>query len=138
MRDATCLFCKLASHEIPAKVVAEDAHTFAFLDVHPRAAGHAVVVSKYHCPTLADLPDDEVGPLFLAVKRVADKVLAGLNAEGLTIGINHGTVSGQTIPHLHIHVIPRNESDGGGSIHSVMPDPEAIDLAEVAKKLGIA
>ena len=132
-----CLFCKLAIHEIPAKVVYEDDHTLAFLDVHPRAAGHTVVIPKHHAPTLTELSDAEVGPLFGAVKRVAEKVLAALEPDGLTIGVNHGTASGQTIPHLHVHIIPRFTDDGGGSIHSIVPDSVSVDLDAVAKKLGI-
>ncbi len=133
-----CLFCKIASHEIPARIIAEDDRAIAFLDVHPRAPGHTVVIPKHHTPTLPELPDGEIVPLFQMVKKVSGRVLKALSADGLTIGINHGSVSGQTVPHLHVHVIPRFFSDGGGSVHGVVPDPKPINIDEVAKKLGIS
>lgn len=132
-----CLFCKIASHNIPAYIVTEDEHALAFLDVHPRAAGHAVVISRHHAPTLIEMPDDELGYLFRMTKSVSSRILQILAPAGLTIGINHGAVSGQTIPHLHVHIIPRYTDDGGGSVHSVVPDPAPIDLDAVAKKLGV-
>ena len=130
-----CLFCKIASKLIPAEIVFEDEQTVAFLDIHPRAPGHTVVVSRHHSGNLLDLPDPEVTPLFLAVKRVVQKIGASLKPNGFTIGLNQGEVSGQTIDHLHIHVMPRFEGDGGGSIHSVVSNPPEQSLRDIAQKI---
>jgi histidine triad (HIT) family protein len=137
MTDQACLFCKIVAGDIPARVVEKDEWTIAFLDVHPRAFGHIVVIPKHHSETLVGLPDREVAPLFMMVKRMSARALKAFGADGLTIGVNHGAVSGQAVPHLHVHVIPRFVGDGGGSIHSVVQDPGTIDLEEVAKKLGM-
>ena len=67
-----CLFCKIVAKEIPSLVVYEDDHALAFLELHPRSPGHTMVIPKVHAPTIADLPDAEVGPLFIAVKKVAE------------------------------------------------------------------
>lgn len=132
-----CLFCKIIRRELPAQVVYEDAQTMAFLDVMPRAKGHTVVVSKHHSEGLLDLPESEVAPLFLAVRRIADRIAEALRTDGLTIGVNQGIVSGQTIPHLHVHIMPRFSGDGGGSIHSVVNHPPKESLAEIAEKIAI-
>ena len=130
-----CIFCKIARHEILAEIVAEDAHTLAFLDIHPQAPGHTVVIPKFHAPALADLPPAEVGPLFLTVQALADLLISALKSDGLTIGINQGLVSGQTVPHLHIHLFPRFLGDGGKSVHSVVNNPPQEDLKSIAEKI---
>jgi histidine triad (HIT) family protein len=115
-----CLFCRIAAREIPSKVVYEDSAALAFLDIHPCAPGHTVIIPKVHADTLLALADEDTGPLFLAVKRVTDQLMQGLRPDGFTVGINHGRTAGQAVDHLHIHVIPRWVGDGGGSIHSVV------------------
>lgn len=130
-----CLFCKIASKEIASEVVYEDDHVLAFLDVHPLTAGHTLVIPKVHSENLTDLPDSEVGPVFLAVKTVTKLLQKKLAPRGFTIGINHGKISGQAIDHLHIHVIPRYEGDGGGSIHSVVRHPSDEPISAVREKI---
>lgn len=118
-------------------VIYEDDHVFAFLDIAPRALGHTVVISKVHGRTLGETPDSEVGPLFLGVKKVADRISTVLQAEGLTIGINQGEVAGQAIGHLHVHVIPRRAGDGGGSIHTIVNNSVEANLEDIQNKLKI-
>ncbi len=130
-----CLFCKIVNKEIPSEIVYEDDQTLAFLDIFPRAAGHAVVVPKSHSATVLDLPDDLAGPVLLTVKRVTDILNKSLKPEGFTIGINHGRVSGQVVEHLHIHIIPRYAGDGGGSIHGVVNNPPKESLQEIINKI---
>lgn len=131
----SCLFCRIGRKEIPVEVVYEDDHTIAFLDIHPRAPGHTMVIPKGHSATLIELPELELKPLFAAVQRVAAMLERGLSAPGLTIGINQGRVSGQEIDHLHVHLLPRFEGDGGGSIQSVVEHPPDEDLAALRKKI---
>jgi histidine triad (HIT) family protein len=130
-----CLFCKIAKKEIPAEIVYENDKTLAILDINPHSPGHTMVLSKFHSLTILDLPEEEVGPLFSAVKKVTEMIQKALKPEGFTIGINHGKISGQVIDHLHIHVIPRFKNDGGGSVHSVVNNPPKESLKEIANKI---
>lgn len=130
-----CLFCRIANKELPSAVIYEDETTLAFLDIHPRSPGHAMIVPKKHFENIIDLPETEIGPLFIAVKRVVDLLQKTLQPRGFTIGINHGKVSGQEIDHLHVHVIPRYDQDGGGSIHSVVNNPPRESQEEIRSKI---
>lgn len=130
-----CLFCKIASKELGSAVVYEDGETLAFLDINPRAPGHTVVVSKTHSETLLDAPDEAIASLFKSVKTVTAMLAKALAPDGFTIGINHGKASGQAVDHLHVHIIPRFKNDGGGSIHSVVSNPPAESLEEMAAKI---
>ncbi|MEK7624709.1 MAG: HIT family protein [Patescibacteria group bacterium] len=131
-----CLFCKIVKKEIPAEIIYEDDRNLAILDTAPRAPGHTMVMSKIHSQTILDLPDDRLGFLFEAVKKVIKFIQEGLKPEGFTIGINHGKISGQAIDHLHVHIIPRFKDDGGSSIHSVVNNPPKESLAEIKSKLA--
>ena|SRR5512144_392702 len=111
---ADCLFCRIAAGERPAEVVLEAPGAVAFLDTHPSARGHVLVVPRAHAPTLLDLDDAAVGALFLAVKTVQAKVLAALRPRGFNVGWNHGRAAGQLVLHLHVHVIPRYHLLGRG------------------------
>jgi|SRR3989338_8358151 len=115
-----CLFCKIARKEFGSAVIYENGDVLAFLDINPRAPGHAMVVSRTHSETLLDLPDEALAPLFEGVKTVTGMLQRALAPDGFTIGINHGKASGQAVDHLHVHVIPRFTGDGGGSIHTVV------------------
>lgn len=134
-RDDNCLFCKIAAGGIPAQAVYEDAHALAFLDIAPRAPGHTVVIPKVHAPTLAELPDVEVAPLFAAVKKVAALLSRELRCDGITIGINQGRASGQVVDHLHVHLVPRWHNDGGGAVQSVVDNKPEETLEEILKKI---
>ncbi len=131
-----CLFCKIASKAIPAKIVYEDDRVVAFLDILPRTTGHTMVIPKYHAPTLAALPDEEVAPLFHAVKKVAALLTAALGPDGITMGINQGRASGQEVDHLHVHLMPRWHGDGGGSVQSVVHSVNQMSCDEVERKIN--
>lgn len=130
-----CLFCRIGEKEIPSEVVYEDVHTVAFLDIHPKAPGHVVVIPKVHAETIIDLPKGEVEPLFSAVQEVVKRLNRALGSEGYTIGINHGRRAGQEIDHLHIHIIPRWDGDAGGPIQSVVTNVSKVSPGEIAKKI---
>ncbi|KKT92111.1 MAG: Histidine triad protein [Candidatus Jorgensenbacteria bacterium GW2011_GWA2_45_13] len=131
-----CLFCKIINKEISAESVHEDDHTLAILDVHPRTLGHVLVLPKVHSTTILDLPSEEIGPVFYAVKAVTEKLRRALSPDGFTIGINHGKTAGQAVEHLHIHIIPRWADDGGSSIHGIVMNPPKESLEQVAKKIN--
>jgi histidine triad (HIT) family protein len=130
-----CLFCNIKDRRIPSEVIDEDADTLAFLDVSPKAPGHAMVIPKKHYETIAEVPDEELGGIFRGVKRVAERLVAALGARGLTIGVNQGKAAGQVVEHLHIHLIPRFEDDGGTSIHGVVNNAPKESLEAIASRI---
>jgi len=130
-----CLFCKIVNHEIPANIIYEDHDTLAFLDIHPLAPGHTVVVPKIHAKNITELPEEIASLTFLTVKRVSDIIHASLKPEGFTIGINDGVGGGQGIPHLHIHIIPRWQNDGGGNLHKIVHNPPTEKIESIASKI---
>lgn len=130
-----CLFCSIAKKEIPSHMVYEDGAAAAFLDIHPRAPGHTIVVPKRHAETILEVPESDIGPLFGAVKKVARMVKHAFGSDGLTIGINHGKASGQVVEHLHIHIVPRFFNDRGISVQGVVERPSEESLEAVALKI---
>ena len=107
--DRPCPFCAIVAGTGAAAVVQADDLTLAFLDQGPLAHGHVLVIPKQHTPTLLDLPDDLSGPFFLRVKRVAAAVERALQADGVFVASN--VRISQSVPHLHVHVVPRWRDD---------------------------
>jgi histidine triad (HIT) family protein len=107
---ADCVFCSIMSGETPAAIVLDTPAVVAFLDVRPVFPGHVLVVPRTHYETILDIPDDELGVVMTAAKRVAGAIVAGLGADGTFVGINN--VVSQSVPHLHVHVVPRRRKDG--------------------------
>jgi histidine triad (HIT) family protein len=105
-----CKFCEVASKKIPAAVVFEDSISLAFLDHRPLFPGHTLLIPKEHYETLADLPASLVGPFFGNAQRLAIAVERGMHAEGSFVAINNRV--SQSVPHLHIHIVPRKKGDG--------------------------
>jgi len=105
-----CLFCGIVAGEVPATVVLDDDEVVAFLDARPVFKGHVLVVPRAHHVTLPDLPVPLVEPLFVAAQRVARAVVNGLGADGSFVAMNN--VISQSVPHLHVHVVPRVKGDG--------------------------
>jgi histidine triad (HIT) family protein len=130
-----CLFCKIAAKEISAEIIYEDDHVVAFLDVMPRTTGHTLVIPKIHAANVIELSDGEVAALFGAVKHVDEMLVAALKPDGVTLGINQGRASGQEVDHLHVHLMPRWQGDGGGAIQSVVNAKSKGSIAEIAAKI---
>jgi len=107
---AGCLFCAIAAGDVPATMVMRDDDVAAFLDARPVFKGHVLVVPRAHIPTLSDAPVPALGALFAAVQRVARAVEAGLDADGTFVAMNNKV--SQSVPHLHVHVVPRRKKDG--------------------------
>jgi len=105
-----CVFCRIASGELPGNIVYRDGRVVAFLDASPLFLGHTLVVPIDHVATLDDLPPALVGPLFEIVRRTSIAVQQALGADGSFVATN-ARVS-QSVPHVHVHVVPRNEGDG--------------------------
>lgn len=107
---ADCLFCRIVAGAAPAFQVLAEPDVVAFLDTRPVFKGHVLVVPRQHVETLLDLPASLRDPLFAAVQRVAGALTAGLGAQGSFVANNN--VVSQSVPHLHVHVIPRTRGDG--------------------------
>ena len=110
-REVTaCAFCRIVGGEEPAAVVLDDGGCLAFLDVRPLFPGHTLLVPRQHHETLGDLPPDLVGPLFTRARRLAGAMEEGLGAQGSFVALNNRV--SQSVPHLHVHVVPRTKGDG--------------------------
>jgi histidine triad (HIT) family protein len=105
-----CAFCEIAAGARPATFVLDEPEALAFLDVRPVFKGHVLVLPRAHVPTLAELPLADLPRLFGAVQRVARAVEAGLPADGTFVAMNNKV--SQSVPHLHVHVVPRRRKDG--------------------------
>jgi histidine triad (HIT) family protein len=105
-----CAFCDIISGAASAAIVLDEPHMLAFLDHRPLMPGHVLVVPRTHYPTLGDLPAEEVGPYFLSVQRLARAVETALHADGSFVAAN--IKISQSVPHLHVHVVPRRKGDG--------------------------
>jgi histidine triad (HIT) family protein len=105
-----CLFCQIVSGDVAAHRVYEDDDVVGFLDTRPVFKGHVLLVPRTHYDALFDLPTDLVGPLFGAAQRVGRALETGLGADGVFVGINNRI--SQSVPHLHVHAVPRRRKDG--------------------------
>ena len=122
MKD-TCVFCKIARGEIPAKIVYENSKIIAFLDINPRNEGHTLVIPKTHYQSLLDMPEEILSELLIVAKELCEKMKNKLQAKGFNLVINIGKVAGQEVPHFHLHIIPRYPDDG-----------EVIKFGEIKQK----
>ena len=130
-----CLFCKIVKKEISAEIVYENEVAIGLLDVHPKAPGHTMVIPKNHVATILNLPENKTGPFFIAVKNATRMLQKALVPDGFNIGLNHGKDGGQTIDHLHVHIIPRYKGDGGTSMHGIVDNPPQESLQEIKEKI---
>ena len=130
-----CIFCKMTKKEISSEIVYEDDFALGVLDVNPRSLGHTMILPKTHAENILDLPDDYIGPVFQAVKRVTELLKKSFNSDGFTIGINHGQASGQVVDHLHVHIIPRWLDDRGETIQSLVNNQPKESLEEVKNRI---
>ena len=105
-----CAFCAIASGEGEAQIVHQGGSALAFLDRAPLFHGHVLVAPRAHVPTLDDVPDDLVAPVFALVRRVSRAQQRALGADGTYVAVN--TRVSQSVPHLHVHVVPRRQGDG--------------------------
>ncbi|WP_373047814.1 HIT family protein [Vulgatibacter sp.] len=106
----SCVFCRIVRGEVPAAIVWEGEDALAFLDHRPLFPGHVLLVPRAHHETLVDLPAAQVGPFFVQGQRIAAAVERVVGAQGTFVAINNRV--SQSVPHLHLHVVPRTRGDG--------------------------
>jgi histidine triad (HIT) family protein len=128
-----CLFCKIVAKEIPNYTVFENDNVLAFLDIHPCSEGHTVVIPKKHFSEVKDLNPEEWQQLMAGVQAAAAQIDARIRPAGMNIGVNNRPAAGQAVPHMHWHIIPRFNNDGGGSMHSIVRSEEPVDVGMIAK-----
>ena len=105
-----CVFCQIVAGDIPAQIVLDEPDLVGFLDARPVFKGHVLLVPREHVVTLLDLPARLRGPFLEAAQRLARAVVDGLGAQGSFVAMNN--VVSQSVPHLHLHVVPRTKGDG--------------------------
>lgn len=108
--DPACEFCRIVAGSARSHIVFEDDVSVAFLDHRPLFRGHCLLVPREHLPTLAELPAALIGPFFANAQVLARAMEGGLQAEGSFVAINNRV--SQSVPHLHVHVVPRRRRDG--------------------------
>jgi histidine triad (HIT) family protein len=106
-----CVFCAIAAGEIPCFKVFEDDFALAYLDINPFSEGHTLVIPKAHTTGLLDTPEETLAALLARVKKVAAHLKSVLGCDGFHILQNNGAAAGQTVGHIHFHIVPRREGD---------------------------
>lgn len=106
-----CIFCKIISGKIPAAKVYEDDNVLCFLDIMPANKGHTLIIPKKHYETLLDIPEEDLGYLLVASKKIARALSSSVGNGSYNIVMNNGKLAGQIVPHAHVHVIPRFKGD---------------------------
>lgn len=134
----SCIFCRIIRGEIPSYKIYEDERTLAFLDINPSAPGHTLIIPKAHVTHLEDLSEEDAQALFNTLHRLVGGIQAAMEAPSSTIGINNGQESGQEVPHVHIHVIPRTRGDQGRIIQGLVQAlnrPSAEEMLRIAERI---
>ncbi|RNJ77057.1 MAG: HIT domain-containing protein [Nitrosopumilus sp. B06] len=121
-----CVFCKIVSGEIPARILKETIHSVSFLDAFPLARGHVLVIPKSHHVRIQELDTKENADLFGLVRTM----ISGVDSiSGSTLlAVHNGSGAGQEVPHVHVHLVPRSKDDHAGPIHSMFDG--AVNLSE--------
>lgn len=106
-----CIFCKIVQKDIPGKIIYEDDVCLAFLDLSQTTDGHTLVIPKKHYKNILEVNDETLTHLIVVTKKLANKIVKNLNANGVNILTNANEIAGQTVMHFHIHIIPRYNQD---------------------------
>jgi len=133
-----CIFCKIISGDLPVKILKETSQSISFLDAFPLAKGHALVIPKKHHQKIQDMTGEENTDLFSLVREITSKVDSITGAT--LVAIHNGKDAGQEIPHVHVHLVPRDKNDFAGAIHSMFKSSLKLSDSEndeIYKKLKI-
>ena len=132
-----CIFCAIATGEIPSFKVYEDDLALAYLDINPFSKGHTLVIPKAHAAGLLDADDKMLSELVLRVKKVAAHLKDALPCDGFNILQNNGESAGQTVHHVHFHIVPRYAKDAGAEISFANRKGDMDHLAALAKRIAM-
>ena len=127
-----CVFCKIRDGQIPAMKVYEDERTLAFMDINPLNAGHCLIVTRSHAPTIWDADEEDLRAAITSAKKVALALREAVKPDGLNMLQANGAAAFQSVPHFHLHLIPRWNNDGKGFDWSLVPGDRAqiIEIGE--------
>jgi len=131
--DATCVFCKIRDGQIPSAKLYEDDTAFAIMDINPLNAGHALVILKNHAPTIFDAEPADLSAAIAAAKKVATAIRTALKPDGLNMLQANGAAAFQSVPHFHLHLIPRFTNDGKGFDWKLVPGSRDEIMANAEK-----
>ncbi|MEV6268743.1 HIT family protein [Kribbella sp. NPDC051936] len=129
---ADCLFCSIVAGTTPAQIVLDTPDVVGFLDIRPVFKGHTLIVPRTHVPTMVEMTDEVMIPLFGAARSVASAVRTAFTAQGSFVAVNN--VVSQSVPHLHVHVVPRTKGDGLRGFF--WPRTKYADTAEAEEYAG--
>ncbi|MCV0366807.1 HIT family protein [Nitrosopumilus sp.] len=133
-----CIFCKIISGDIPAKIIKETSSSISFLDAFPLAKGHVLVIPKNHHQKIQDMSEKENSDLFSLVHSMISKVDS---ITGSTLlAVHNGKDAGQEVPHVHVHLVPRSKDDSAGAIHSMFSNSLKLsdsEIDEIYEKLKV-
>lgn len=135
MKKADCIFCKIANGEIPSTTLYEDDDFRVIFDISPASKGHVLILPKEHSDNVFDLPEETASKIYVLAKKVAAAVKAGLSCDGINILQNNGEAAGQSVFHLHMHVIPRYQSDTVKIGWKLGEAPAAEELEQMKKAI---
>jgi histidine triad (HIT) family protein len=141
MQDVNCIFCKIVSGKLRARIINENDYAMAFLDAFPLSSGHTLVVPKAHFSKVQDMDKEYSWAVFSIACQIAAILEPTVRVNASTIAIHNGRDAGQEIPHVHIHIVPRSVNDGAGPIHSMfnsrpkLNDEEMDKLADKLRKI---
>lgn len=131
--DDNCIFCKIANGQIPSHSIYEDEDFKVIMDISPASRGHAIILPKNHAANLFELPEDDASKIMTVAKRCASAMEKTLQFDGINVLQNNGEVAGQTVFHLHVHLIPRYENDTIDIKWNPSDSPD--DPADLAKQI---
>ena len=135
MIDSNCIFCKIATGAIPSATIYEDGDFRVIMDINPASKGHAIILPKTHAANIFEVSDEVAGKIMVVAKKVATAMKEELNCEGINILQNNGEIAGQTVFHLHVHLLPRYKNDKI-AIKWSHKDKYEDDFAALAKAIG--
>ena len=132
--DPDCIFCRIVAGEIPSFKLLEDDRVLSFMDINPANEGHCLVIPKAHTPNLFESDDGSIAAVATACRRVADAVRRTLDPPGINLMQANGPAAGQSVFHLHLHVIPRRAGDG--LLFNWEPQPGDLDaIGRLAERI---
>lgn len=126
-----CIFCKIANKEITARIIFESEKTIAFMDAFPLTKGHTLVIPKTHYEKIQNISKEDNTDLFETVRIVISKV--DKITDATLLAVHNGKKSGQEIPHVHVHLIPRSTEDEAGPVHSMFTNSPKLSDKEIQK-----
>ena len=125
--SSQCIFCQIIAKKSPAYIVYEDNEIIAFLDKYPISEGHTLVLPKKHYARFDEIPEELLSKLFLKTQLLNSEIKAKLQATGSHVTVNDGKAANQLVPHVHVHLIPRNEDDNVSFVNRKKLTPELME-----------